>query len=142
MTTLDLSVLKLAFTRHVLDEITRADRTLTREEQALVERVAPTSALRLHGLLDLVGQPTAAFHRARAEALERLPEELPLAEKLELVTAFLEACVVDGRIDRDEGSLMYLSSRLLGVTSVQFDAHLDSLTDHVGAVELDAPLDE
>lgn len=142
MDTFDLDVLKLAFTRHVLDEIANADRQLTGDEKALIERVAPTSRLRFHGLLDSAGYPTGAFHQARAEALERLPEELSLDEKLAIVTAFLELCIVDGEIHRDEGSLMYLSSRLLGVTSQQFDLHLDSLTEHVGAVELDAPVDD
>lgn len=133
----DLDVLKLAFARHVLDQIARADEAVVAGERELIERVAPTFGLQSAGLLDMAGQPTAAFHQARAQALDRLPRELPITAKLELVTAFLELCVVDGEIHRDESSLLWLAAELLGITPSEFDAHLDSLTEHVGQVELE-----
>lgn len=136
MTAYDLDVLKLAFARHVLDQIARADATVDAGERDLIEQIAPTFGLQSAGLLDMSGRPTAAFHVARAQALERLPRELPTEGKLELVTQFLELCVVDGEIHRDEGSLLWRAADLLGLTPDEFDAHLDTLTDHVGEVEL------
>lgn len=143
MTAYDLDVLKLAFARHVLDQMARADAAVLPGEREVIERVAPTFGLQAAGLLDMAGKPTPAFHQARTQALERLPRELPKAAKLELVTAFLELAVVDGQIAREEGSLLWLAAELLGVSSSEFDAHLDTLTEHVGEVELeDATQDE
>ena len=139
MNTYELGVLTLAFARHVLDEIARADATRTPEELALLEQLCPMERLRSAGLVDANDQFTPAWTEARAQALERLPRELSRSGKLTLLTSFFEMCVVDGHIDRDEGSMLFQTASLLGVRASELDAHLDTLTEHVGTVELDAP---
>jgi uncharacterized tellurite resistance protein B-like protein len=138
MSTYDLDVLELAFTRHVLAEIAHADDELVTAEEALMERLCPSERLVQAGLLDENGQPTHLWQTARAQALERLPLERSLDDRLALVTRFLEMAVVDGHLHRDEGSLLFRAAQLLAITPHQFDVHLDSLTEHVGAVDLDA----
>lgn len=139
MNTYELGVLTLAFARHVLDELARADETRTPEELALLEQLCPLERLRAAGLVDTNDQYTPAWTEARAQALERLPRELSRSGKLDLLTSFFEMCVVDGHIDRDEGSMLFQTASLLGIRASELDAHLDTLTEHVGTVELDAP---
>jgi uncharacterized tellurite resistance protein B-like protein len=137
----DVSSLVLVFTRHILGEISRADSVVKPHERLLIERICPTSRLVAYGFVTALGEPTEAFSAARQEALHRLPLELSDAQKLEICTQLLELCVIDGDFDRTEGSLLVLAASLLGVSSSTFHRHLDSLTDHVGSVDLDDPLE-
>jgi uncharacterized tellurite resistance protein B-like protein len=135
----ELDVLALAFARHVLDELARADSERTAEELALIEQLCPTDRLKETGLMDAAGRFTPAWTDARAQALARLPAELAHDEKMGLLTSFFEMCVVDGQIDRNEGSMLFQTAALLGVRASELDAHLDTLTDLVGLVDLDTP---
>ncbi|MCB9689828.1 MAG: hypothetical protein H6738_23420 [Alphaproteobacteria bacterium] len=137
--TFDLDTLKLAFTRTLLDELSKADKQLLDEEKVLVEQLAPAASLRAAGLWDDLDRPTAAWNAACATALQRLPRELPLDARLALVSSFLELCIVDGELHRDEGSLLFVGAKLLGIDAGTFNAHLESLTEHVGSVDLDEP---
>lgn len=137
--TFDLDTLKLAFTRTLLDELSKADKQLLDEEKVLVERLAPAASLRAAGLWDELDRPTKEWDAACSSALRRLPRELPLQDRLDLVSSFLDLCVVDGELHRDEGSLLFVGAKLLGIDAHTFDAHLDSLTEHVGSVDLDDP---
>lgn len=130
--------LLLAFSRHVLDQIARADETIAIEEKAFLEFTCPPDAMEA-ARFTTEGRLNRRFREARLEALERLPTELDLAAKLELVSTFLDMCIVDGQLDAGEGSLLYRAAELLEVTPSQFDAHLESLTEHVGSVELGEP---
>lgn len=134
----DLDTLVLVFSRHLLDDLARADGELRDDERAMVEALAPTSRLRAAGLVDDEGRYTAAWHAARTEALERLADELPRDDKLALLTRLVELSIVDGDIDRDEGSLLVLAATLLGLPPSTLDGVLDALTEHVG--DLDSEL--
>jgi len=138
---MDIEVLELAFTRHVLDLLAQSDGLVLDSETDFVEKIAPARALRLAGLADEFGALTPEYVAAKEEALERLPVELDLARRLHLLEVFFELCVVDGELDRSEGSMLFAAGQLLGITPQQFDRHLDQLDD-VGQVELDAPLEE
>lgn len=139
MNTFELEVLVLAFARHVLDELARADSERTAEELALIEQICPVERLRAAGLIDAGGAFTPAWTDARAQALLRLPAELARDAKMALLESFFEMCVVDGHIDRDEGSMLFQTASLLGIRPSELDAHLDTLTEHVGMIELDTP---
>jgi uncharacterized tellurite resistance protein B-like protein len=133
-------VLKLAFLRHLLGEIARADQQVLPEEEALIDRLCPPDQLRRAGLIDALGEPTELGRAASVRALAELPTTLSEAEKLGVLGQLVELCVVDGHIDLEEGSLLVVASRLLGIPGDRFDAHLDTLTDHVGALDLDEPV--
>ena len=138
---MQLATLQLAFTRHVLDLLAQSDGRVVAAESAYVAKAAPDDALLAAGLVDEFGARTVRFEEARQEALERLPVELPLDERLSLLEVFFELTVVDGDLDRGEGSMLFAAAKLLGITPQQFDRHLDSL-ESVGQVELDEPLQE
>mgnify|MGYP000353494945 FL=1 len=134
-----IEVLELAFTRHVLDLLAESDGVVLAEETEFVERVVPQSALRVAGLVDPSGVLTPAYEAAREEALDRLPVELDMSRRLHLLEVFFELCVIDGELDRGEGSMLFRAAQMLGITPQQFDRHLDGLDD-VGHIELDEPL--
>jgi hypothetical protein len=97
----------------------------------------PVVVLMGAGLVGEDGRPTGAWADAKAEALVRLPSELTDAAKLDLLTHLFELCVADGIMERDEGSTLFSAATDLGVSSSDLDAHLDTLTDHVGEIDLD-----
>jgi len=138
---MDIEVLELAFTRHVLDMLAQSDGVVLESEADFVEKIAPQSALRMAGLADEFGALTTRYEEAREQALRRLPVELTAARRLHLLEVFFELTVVDGELDRGEGSMLFAAAQLLGITPQQFDRHLDGLDD-VGQVELEAPLEE
>jgi uncharacterized tellurite resistance protein B-like protein len=134
----ELEALKLAFKKGLLDELSVADQELTVDERVLIDTLAPPAELERHGLLE-GRELSAKFHALYREARHRLSTLLPLEERLALVTGFLELCVVDGELHRDEGSLLWEAATQLGIDGHAFDAHLDSLEEHVGGVELGDP---
>jgi uncharacterized tellurite resistance protein B-like protein len=133
----DQRLLEQVFTRALLDAIARADDLVRPDEAELVERICPSGPLRSAGLLDERGKPTPAFDAARSEALDLLPARLPLGRKHAIVTSLLDLCVVDGHHHRDDSSLLFRAAQLLGVSTSDFDRHLDTLTDLVGNVDLE-----
>jgi uncharacterized tellurite resistance protein B-like protein len=136
----DIAVLKLAFRRHVLDTLARSDGWVDDAERSWIQDLCPDAAMQGAGLMDEFGVLTVAYEEAHGAALRRLPVELTLAERLDLLLGFFGLCLVDGHLDRSEGSLLYESARRLGITPQQFDWFLDDQQD-VGAVDLDAPID-
>lgn len=135
----ELDLLRLAFKKGILDEIARADRVFTDEEQRLVDRLCPPDELRAAGFLDASGQLTSWFHTRRAEAREVLRRELRTLHRLDLLTELLELCLVDGQLHRDEGSLLLRAARELAIDTHTLNAHLDTLDQVVGTVDLGEP---
>ena len=133
-----LEILRMAFARHVLQELW-GNRAPSEPEQLLLEALAPRERLRAAGLLDEHDQFTALWIDARAQALERLPRELSHEDKLRLLRDLFEVSVADGQLERQEGSGLLGAATLLGVGSSEFDALLDTLTEHVGSIELGLP---
>ncbi len=136
---MDVAVLKLAFRRHVLDTLARSDGFVHQVEMDFVQDLCPDSALQGAGLMDEFGVLTVAYEEAHQDALRRLPIELALAERLELLRGFFGMCLVDGHLDRSEGSLLFEAARRLGITHQQFDRFLDD-QEEVGSVDLDDPV--
>jgi uncharacterized tellurite resistance protein B-like protein len=135
----ELDLLRLAFKKGLLDDIARADRDFTPEEQLLVDRLAPPADLRAAGFLDDQGHLTAWFHTRRTEARERLSRELRALHRLDLITEFLELCLVDGELHLSEGSLLLRAAHELGIDGHTLNAHLDTLHEHVGQVDVGDP---
>jgi len=133
----DLELLTLVFTRHMLVEMLHADDKVDISEAELLIKLVPHSRLKEAGLLDGTGMPTEAWLAVRDEAIRELPLRLALDEKLKILTNLVKMAVVDDDLHRDEGSLLYASAEVLGVTPRQFDRHLDTLTEHVGTVEIE-----
>lgn len=136
---MDIAVLRLAFTRHVLDTLARSDGYLQDSERDFVQDVVPDAAMQAAGLMDEFGVLLPEYDAAHQQALRRLPVELSLEERLAVLGSFFHLCLIDGHLDRSEGSLLYEAARRLGVGSSEFDTFLSS-QDDVGDVELDAPL--
>ncbi|MEZ4238431.1 MAG: TerB family tellurite resistance protein [Myxococcota bacterium] len=136
---LDRATLELAFLRHLLGELARADQEVRPEELALIDALCPPDDLRRAGLIDAVGEPTALGVAASVRAIGELPKLLSEPERLAILGRLVALSTVDGHLDREEGSLLVLAMQLLEVPSSVFDAHLDTLTD-VGTVELGAPV--
>lgn len=139
-TSLGPEALKLAFLRHLLGEVARADHEVRPEEAALIDAVCPPDDLRRAGLVDALGQPTELGKAAGTRALVELPALMTEGEKLDMLTQLIELSVVDGQIDRNEGSVLLIAAELLGLSPSALDRHLDTLTEHVGALELDTPV--
>jgi len=131
----DLSLLKLVYSRHTMLRLARVDARLLPEERALLDEVCPPDVLRSEGLLAEDGTHTAAWVEILATARRELPERLSLADKLALITRFVDMAVIDGDLHHDEGKLLLEAATELGVDPEDFDAHLDGLTDQVGQVE-------
>ena len=134
----DVETMKLVFLRHVLEDMARADNVLTPDELAMIDRLCPPAQMREAGLLDDKDQLTPLGTELRNRAIDELPRVLPLEDRLAMVTSLVELAIVDGQLDRNEGSLLYLAATLLGVETV-FDDHLDSLTDHVTSIDIGQP---
>jgi hypothetical protein len=136
-----IDVLRMAFARHVLQELSHGKPSPSPAELHLMEQLCPLEDLRKAGLVDDRGQFGPTWIEARAQALERLPRELSHPDKLDLLKSFFELTVVDGQLEREEGTILLGAATLLGISSGEFDALLDTLTEHVGSIDLDAPED-
>ena len=126
--------LVLALTHHVLLDIAHADSVLDEREQAVLDELAPRSELVAHGLVNEAGERSEAFDGILTEALTRLPLELDLDAKLELVGRFLRMAIADDDLDHAEGSVLIRTAALLAISSSQLDAWL---ADHDDVAELD-----
>lgn len=133
---MDLELAKLAFTRHTMQRLARVDAKLLPEERALLDEVCPPDHLRDRGLMAEDGTLTAAFVEALDHARRELPQELSLAEKLAMITRFVDMAVIDGDLHHAEGRLLLEAATALGLEPEEFDTHLDGLTDKVGHVAL------
>lgn len=131
--------LEAVFAYHVVERIVAADAHLDPTEVTFLQLTYPLEEMVRAGFARETGELTPLFLEARDEALELLPDLLSLKEKLDLVSMFLDACVVDGKLEATEGSLLFEAATALGIGADQFDAHLDSLGDTVGTVELPDP---
>jgi uncharacterized tellurite resistance protein B-like protein len=136
-----IAVLRMAFARHVLQELSQGKPSPSSAELQLMEQLCPLEDLRKAGLINEHGQFGPSWIEARAAALERLPRELSHEDKLDLLKAFFELTVVDGQLEREEGNILLGAATLLGIGPGEFDALLDTLTEHVGSIDLDAPED-
>ncbi|MEQ1501448.1 MAG: hypothetical protein ABMB14_04415 [Myxococcota bacterium] len=130
---LDLELAAAVFVRHVVVDGLPSARWGDPAEAPDTERLVDANLVTPEGL------PTAAWDGARDQALAHLPVELDQASKLALLTRVFERFVADGTVDRDEGSALFRAATALGVRPSELDAHLDTLTDHVGSIELDLP---
>jgi len=133
----DLEVAKLVFCRHTMLRLARVDAVLLPEERRLLDEICPPDVLRDRGLMAEDGTLTAAYVEHLERARRELPVRLALADKLALITRFVDMAVIDGDLHHDEGVLLLEAATALGVDPEDFDTHLDGLTDKVGHVDLD-----
>lgn len=131
--------LELALTYHVVQLIIDADQEITESEKVFVQAYFDAERMAEFGFLDEEGEPTPRLTEARDEALGRLPRLLSTVRKLELVTTFLGAAVVDDDLARAESKIVVAAAQLLGLSTDQLDAHLDSLDRTVASIELPEP---
>lgn len=136
MSDADLELSKLVFSRHFLLKLARVDAKLLPEERALLDEVCPLDQLVANGLMADDGTLTAAWVEHLERARRDLPVRLELADKLAMITRFVDMAVIDGDLHHDEGVVLLEAATELGVAPEEFDAHLDGLTDQVGQVEL------
>jgi hypothetical protein len=134
-----LEELRVAFAWHVVGLIVGADAKVDASESIFVGAHFPQGLLERHGFVDGHGRPTARYADARVEALTRLPAELDMPAKLDLVTTFVGAAVVDEDLERGESRLVIAAARLLGIADAELDAHLDSMHGTVAAIDLPEP---
>ncbi|MEN0061661.1 MAG: TerB family tellurite resistance protein [Myxococcota bacterium] len=132
----DLELLKLVFSRHFLLKLARVDAKLLVEERQMLDEVCPPATLQEHGLMAADGTLTAAWVDQLETARRELPARLPMAEKLAMITRFVDMAVIDGDLHHDEGTVLLEAATELDVDPETFNAHLDGLTDQVGQVEL------
>jgi uncharacterized tellurite resistance protein B-like protein len=135
-----LDDLKLAFSLHVVDQIVAADDRLTEAELAFLSSRFPNSVLVERGFATPDGVRTEAYHDAAVDALDRLPTELDLEAKLELLSVFFAASVADASFELAEGNQLLNAARLLDLDDDDIDAFLASRPETGGTsvAELDA----
>lgn len=131
--------LELAFAYHVVQLIVGADAKITSEETVYLSAHFPADILASSGFTTANGSLTERFAMARDEALDVLPRVLGRKQKLDLVTMFLGAAVVDDDLQRNESAIVVASSQLLGIPNSEMLEHLDSLEGTVAQVELPEP---
>lgn len=131
--------LKLAFAYHVVQLIMGADQVVTEAENVYVKCHFPEDMLASSGFVDADGLLTPRFGEARDEALASLPDQLDQKTKLELVSMFVGAAVVDEQLDHGESQIFVAAASLLGVSTDELDAHLDSMDETVGSLDLPEP---
>lgn len=119
-----LDDLKLAFSLHVVDLIVAADDKLTKAELAFLEERFPQSALAERGFVDSDGVRTDAYHEAAVDALDRLPAQLELGDKVELLRVFFAATVADDSFEKAEGNALVDAARLLDMSDEEIDGFL------------------
>jgi hypothetical protein len=127
-----LDDLKLAFSLHVVDQIVAADDQLTRAELAFLESQFPQKLLRDRGFADEDGVRTDAYHQAAMDALDRLPHQLELDEKVALLSVFFAATIADERFEAAEGNALVDAARLLDMTDDEIDRFLASRDESRG----------
>jgi uncharacterized tellurite resistance protein B-like protein len=138
MSNFERGQLESVFAYHVVQSLVGADNLLTDSEVAFLQATYPLDQMVSDGFALETGELTDSFSAARSEALRWLPELLDLPQKLALVSTFMDACLVDGHLDRSESSMLVQASGLLGITPDEFDAHLDTMSS-VGSIELPEP---
>ncbi len=133
--------LKLAFGYHFVRLILETDAVITISETDYLQRIFPREQMSKVGFIGSDGGFTERHTEAMREAIERLPVELGLDERLEFLTTFLAASVADGEFDTEEGSVMMTAATMLAIPGDALDAHLESLDD-VGTIDLPEPEQE
>jgi len=124
----ELAPLKTAFALHVARMIVEADEVLDYDEMHVIERAFPSSRLRALGFLDDSGRFTSRYDDALARALQVLPREVTLAEKLELVTLFHRTCMADGDLDPREVKVLHHAAEMIDLSAASLARHLDAIS--------------
>ncbi len=139
-----LDDLKLAFSLHVVDQIVAADDQLTRAELAFLEAQFPQKLLVDRGFVDASGVRTDAYHQAAMDALDRLPHQLELDDKIALLSVFFAATIADEHFETAEGNALVDAARLLDMTDTEIDMFLASRDEAAGTdvAALDAAEEE
>jgi uncharacterized tellurite resistance protein B-like protein len=130
--------LKLAFAYQMVQEIVSADSEIDIAEMSYLDEVFPNSTLASCGFIDSDYKLTPRFHDAVRISRIELPRNLSLAQKLELVDTFLDASLSDADFHHREGHVLVNAALALGVTSAEFDQHLNTSND-VGSIDLPSP---
>ena len=112
----ELSLLKLVFSFYIVDQIVKADQSLTPSEMEWVCRSFPREVLLGHGIINDSNILTPVYRDLLAEALFRLPTELSHEDKLKMLESFMESALVDGEFEARESHVIVKASRLLGVS--------------------------
>jgi len=134
-TDFNISELKLAFGLHISQMITDADNKIADVEQVFLETAFPRAELLKAGFIKEEGGTTERFDAAVGEALMRLQKELSTHTKLELIDIFFDLSIVDDEFAQQEGNVIVVAARFLGLTNDELDAHLAS-REEVGEVDL------
>lgn len=107
----DLETLRAVYAFATVRDIIVADELLTRSEvdfYASVER-----ALRAKGLTEADGTLNPSYYEALGQAERRLGDELPKADKLELIGLFHQTSKADQDLDEREGEVIQRASEVL-----------------------------
>lgn len=123
----DLDRMRVAFAIQVAQRISEADGILDLSEIEFLMRLFPDSVLRACGFLD---EQTRLTDTARAwsdQARTALAKQLTTEQKLELVSLFHEACMVDGEMHPSEIRQLMQAAGDLGLSRDVVFAHIGSL---------------
>ncbi len=112
----DLDDLRIAFAYHHVQMIAQADGHIADEELALMERAFPMETLEACGFFDRdAGGFTDRFGDALRSAFMLLPEMLTESGKYELLSFFLQVCIVDGHYHPREAAMLLQAAKKLGI---------------------------
>lgn len=137
----DLKTLTMVFAYHVVGSVIAADGHTSSEEAVFLERKWPLDVMVDRGFIREDGSRTAEYRAAREMALADLPNILSQADKLALISTFMEAGLADGHLDREEAAVITRAAELLGLRSAEWMDHL-AAADTLGDVELPDPEDQ
>lgn len=129
----DLDLLRFVFTFHIVDQIVHADDTVEREEIDWVVEKFPREVLLGHGMIDEGDALTERYRDLLAEALLRVPAELSVGQKSELIQTFFATALSDGEFEAREGEMIVIAAQLLGLPTSELTSHLPDL----GELEFD-----
>ena len=122
----DLDRMRVAFAIQVAQRISNADGILDLSEIEWLMRLFPDDVLQACGFLDEHTHLTEATQTWARKARERLSAQLTTDQKLELISLFHEACMVDGEMHPREIQHLMRASRDLGLTREVVFAHIES----------------
>lgn len=117
--------LKLAFSYHIINQISGADGIIEPEEAKFLQRSFPGRML-VEARFVAGGRFTRRWQEALGEALLVLPA-LPVRERLALVETFFRAAIADDHLAWAEADVVRRAARLLSLSEAEYGALLDHL---------------
>ncbi len=124
----ELHRLRTAFTMHALKVVAEADEIIDWDEVQIICSVCSQQELRALGFVDDEGRTTRAYAQAVERALEVLPREITLHDKLELITVLHRTSLADGQLDPREFDALCRAASLIDLSASSLAQHLDHIT--------------